>query len=368
MILEVDYPTITSTGSQLISGTDIQLPQYLKYVFDFGMFAGFFAVFVSFIIAGGMYIFSPVSPEAKAAAKDRFSGAIAGLLILLVLYLIVTTINPQLAIFRLTPLPEIPPPPPLPPPAGLYLYNQSDCSGDSLYLSSSSPNLGNLSNRTNAAIIIHHPSENLYYVAMLYSSPDYRGRCQWINPQISGCQTVPSFATSVSVHKYDFNPNGDGVYFYYKSFFNISCNKNDPDSSCGYLKINNDLIRHSGIYIERLNNLQFTGTGRDCTVSEDEMICNHWDNQGKCTHKICPDLAGENISSIEIRGNYVVYLVYFNPFAGDQQLGPWTFCQEFSTSADAARDGPEQIKWESIRNNSSGRLPNWLFIVPVIEK
>lgn len=359
LILEAQYPTITSTGSKLVSGTDIQLPQYFKYMFDLGMFVGFFAVFLSFIIAGVLFFISPVSPDARAMAKDRVSGAISGLLILLTLYLIVTTINPQLAFFNFGRPEKAPPPPDPETPAGVYLYNQPDCSaGDSTYLTSSSQDLGALKNRINGANIVQHPNENVYYVAMLYDTVNYRGRCQWINPQINNkCQQAPSFANSASVYQYNPEPNGDGIYFYFNSGFN---------KDGGYLKIYNSQIR--GIYIERLNNLKFTGDGNSqCTVPEENRICVSWNEKGVCVKKECPDLSGENITSIKIKGNYIVFLIYFDPNT-DKQFGPWTFCQAFPTADDASKEGPNQIKWESARNNNNGMLPNWMVIIPVAAK
>src|SRR3989344_1985989 len=93
--LEVDYPTLI-TGAKVDSNTD--LPNYLKYIFDAGIFLGFFSVFLSLIWAGVLYLLSPAMPDALANAKDRVSGAISGLLILATFYLIMTTINPNLAI------------------------------------------------------------------------------------------------------------------------------------------------------------------------------------------------------------------------------------------------------------------------------
>ena len=87
--LEVKYPTIA--GKTLTASSS--LPDYMIYLFNAGMLVGIFAVFVSLVIAGVMYFLSPVSVELKTDAKDRVSGAISGLLILALTYLIITTIN-----------------------------------------------------------------------------------------------------------------------------------------------------------------------------------------------------------------------------------------------------------------------------------
>ena len=359
-MLEVNYPQLI-TGASI--GINTQLPEYLKYIFDFGMFLGFFSVFISFIWAGALYLLSPAMPDALANAKDRVSGAISGLLILATFYLIMTTINPDLVILKLNKLDAVPPAPDPQTPAGVYFYNPSDCSGDSSVKTSSVPDLGDLKNRINSVNIAQHPGENLYYVAILYDEINYSGMCKYINP-VSGCQSsaegITPFADSASVHQFDHSPNGDGVYFYRKSYFN---------SDGGVLKIANSDIQNSNsagkIYVVKLENLEFKDYSGGCTVPEAEQDCADWDEKGNCAQKKCPNLSGENITSIKIKGNYLVLLVYFDE-TKDGEYGPWTFCQAFPTKDDVTKNGPNQIKWESIRN--TGRLPNYMVIIPVKQK
>ncbi len=347
--LEVNYPTLF-TGESI--GAETKLPDYFLYIFKAGMFVGFFAVFISLVIAGVLYLISPVSPDALSMAKDRISGSITGLIILATLYLIITTINPQLSFFNFTALPKTPEPPPEKKQAGVYFHNSSDCSDKTTPYASSIADLGELKNKTNS-IEIENDSNNAY-VAVLYDVLNFQGKCQYIN-QNTKCNTVPPFFASASIYNYDFSPNGDGVYFYRKSFFN---------KDGGYYKVPN--YRINGIYIESLENLQFSGnSGGGCTVPEEEQDCIKWDKNGICKEKKCPTLAGENISSIEIKGNYFVLLVYFSPT--DKQYGPWTYCQAFPARDDVNKNGPRQIKWDFIRN-SGGVIPNYMVIIPVTAK
>ena len=354
-MLEVNYPELI-TGAKIVA--ESQLPEYLKYIFDFGIFLGFFSVFISFVWAGALYLLSPAMPDALNNAKDRLSGAISGLLILATFYLIMTTINPDLAILKLNKLDPVPPPPDPVATAGVYFYNSSDCSGDSSAKTSSMPDLGDLKNRINSANIVQHPGENLYYISILYDEINYSGMCKYINP-VQGCQSsaegITPFADSASVHQYDFSPNWDGVYFYRKSYFN---------SDGGVFKIDNSQIRNQKIFIAKLENLEFKDYS-GCNVPEAEQDCIDWDEKGNCTQKKCPNLSGENITSIKIKGNYIVLLVYFDE-TKDAPYGPWTFCQAFPTKDDVAKNGPNQIKWESVRN--TGRLPNYMVIIPIKQK
>lgn len=353
MALEVEYPTLL-TGTSITSN-NTPLPEYFKYVFDFGMFIGFFTVFFTLVFAGVLYLLSPAVPNALAIARDRVSGAITGLLILVTFYLIITTINPALKIFKIDKLNVIPPPPNQAQQAGVYIYNQSNCSPPvpELPHTMSIPDLGLLTNRANAVDIVQHPSENLYYISILYDSPNFWGKCQYINPNNSCIQVTP-FAASASIYRYDPHPSGQGIIFYRKSFYNYEG---------GWYKVSNSEIENAGsneFYTVKLSELKFND------VPENEQDCVKWDIKGFCVDREPPSLTGNNISSVEIKGNYVVLFVYFNQ--SDPEKGPWSFCQAFPTKDDINKDGPKQIKWENVRNISTGMLPNWMIIFSVKQK
>ena len=99
-------------------------------------------------------------------------------------------------------------------------------------------------------------------------------------------------------------------------------------------------------------------------MPEEDRVCVEYDENMQCTKKECPNLSGENISSIEIGGNYLVLLVYFGP--SDKQ-SIWSYCQAYPSLRDINKDGPQQIKWDAIRNNR-GQNPNYIVIIPVAEK
>lgn len=364
--LEVEYPTIS--GQTL--GADTKLPDYVLYLFKAGVFLGFFSVFISLVIAGVMYLLSPAKPDLMADAKDRISGAISGLLILALTYLIITTINPQLSVFNFNP-PEVAPPPDIieQKTAGIYFYNGDNCptTENPQPNTSGLQDLGPLKNKLRSVGIIK--DVNSQYVSILYDTINFRGRCLYLDPN-KDCQptvdpvTNGAFASSASVYKYDPNPNGNGVYFYRKSNYN---------DKAGYYVVPNSKIK--GIRIEKLSDLCFTGSeqktcatmnpeGKDCTVPKEEQDCIKYEKDGTCKdeNRKCPSLAGENISSMWVRGDYIVLFVYFSPT--DKPDGIWTSCQEFPTIADVNKLGPAQIKWESIRNNS-GVVPNYVVIIPI---
>ena len=355
--LEVQYPALPNTPAL---GAETKLPAYMLYLFNAGMLLGFFAVFISLAIAGSMYFLSPAKPDLLTEAKDRVGGAVSGLLILVLTYLIITTVNPQLSVFHLADLPELPPPPPEKKAPGVYFY-KTDCADENIQPYTSNKNdLGDLKNKVARISTVQDPDTQTSYLSILYDNPGLWGKCQYITD--STCKQVIPFATSASVYKYNFKPDGDGVYFYRKSCFNnqpfydpeslvAQCNGN----SGGYYKVSNYDIQSSGIYISKLENLTFQN------VPETEKACVGYDNNGECLEKKPQSLGGENVSSIIIKGNYLVLFIYKS--LSDPVAGPWTSCQEFPTSTDTNKTGPQQIKWERIRN--AGPLPNYIAIIPI---
>jgi hypothetical protein len=364
--LEVDYPEIGGYDPNLDS--KIQLPRYLKYIFDFGIFAGFFAVFISLIWAGVLYFLAPIQADLKAEAKDKATGAVSGLVILATLYLIITTINPSLKFFKLNSLEPIPEPS-APTQHGVYLYKSNNCSGDPLTLTTSSQDLGQtFNNQIKSINIVNNPKEDIYHVVILYDKNNNRGRCVYMVK--TGCQEInyDNFGVvSASVFRYEFSPNGNGVWFYGRE---------------GYCKIDNSEI--NGIFASELSDLYLTSLSdcaddtlrcgdrrSECTTHGENCVCKQWVEDGSCEgekieERYCPNLAGENISGIKLDGNYVAVLVYYGP-QDLEKTGPWTDCQAYPVPDDVDKTGGI-IKWDAIRNNNYGRLPNWMFILPVKQK
>ncbi len=97
--LEVKYPDIPGTIKP--ETVTALLPDYLKYIFNFTIIAIGFVILGLLIRSGITYLTSAGQPTKFKEAKDQIFSAFLGLIILLSSYLILTTINPQLAIFDL---------------------------------------------------------------------------------------------------------------------------------------------------------------------------------------------------------------------------------------------------------------------------
>jgi len=342
--LEVSYP-VSKSGIALQS-TNTPLPVLLKYIFDYGNFLGFMAVVYSLAYAGFLYLRAGAQPEALSQAKDRIWGAVSGILILLMTYLIITTINPQLAFFKEPGLQPIAPVAVDKSP-GIYFFQSTDCSGQAYASTSNINDFGtDMGNRINSVLIVQ--SKDVSYISTLFSSPGLFGKCKYINPNISTCQQVPNIANSASIHRYNFNANNGSVTFYRKPFYN-------PEGGFIEFKAQDIKNPNTGFLQVKLEDLYFQN------VPLQDQICTKWDENQNCIVKQNPSLAGKEISSIKIIGDFIVFFIYFAP--NDPGSGPWTYCQEFPTPSDINKEGPKQFKWEKSTNQI--KLPNWLFIIPV---
>ena len=113
--LEIEYPEISGLKPETV---ETGLPEYVKYVFNFAIFGIGFILFGALVYAGILYLTSTGQPAKLQEAKERLSSAFLGVIILVSSYLILTTINPQLVKFEISPLekltpPEVPSPKPL---------------------------------------------------------------------------------------------------------------------------------------------------------------------------------------------------------------------------------------------------------------
>lgn len=98
--LEVQYPTVPGTvAPTTVEGT--QLPEYVKYIFNFAIALAGLVAFGVLVWGGIRYLTSAGDPSKLSDTKDQIFAAFLGLIILLSSYLILTTINPQLVIFEI---------------------------------------------------------------------------------------------------------------------------------------------------------------------------------------------------------------------------------------------------------------------------
>lgn len=362
--LEVEYPTL-STGNAITSSSSV--PEYLEYVFHWGVTLGFSIAVLSLVVAGILYILSSANPNWKAAAMDRAYGAITGLILLSLIYLIIATINPELAIFQIGKLEPVEPagtssqqPPPAP---GVYLYAKEDCDSTlSENITGSSKDLGDLKNRVRSAKIVQ--GETIAYIAILHDIINFQGFCQYITPNGSCNPTLwqgGPFAASLSVYSYNFNPSKGSITFYRKPFYGGSDGSDEGNKkSGGYYKVGGAETKNNK-FIKALDDKDLTFKD----VPEEEQDCLKWEKDGKICKKENrkpPSLAGENISSIKIDGNYIVILLNYKP-SKTEDPHQWPACQIYPTLDDKNKKGPQQIKWDFIRNQEN--LPNYVIIIPV---
>ena len=83
------------------------LPEYVKYLFTFGISLAAILALISFTVGAVQLIISGDSPETSSNAKDRMKGSVLGLVLALSSFLILQTINPELLKLHVTPVSEV---------------------------------------------------------------------------------------------------------------------------------------------------------------------------------------------------------------------------------------------------------------------
>jgi len=111
-VLEIEYPKIFGLKPETI-GTG--LPEYARYIFNLSIAIVGFVLFGALIRGGILYLTSAGNVVKLKEARDQISSAFLGTILLLSGYIILTTINPELVIFRFPPLekPVVPEKPPV---------------------------------------------------------------------------------------------------------------------------------------------------------------------------------------------------------------------------------------------------------------
>lgn len=93
--LETTWPP-SPLGTALTDSST--LTDMVKYFYEWGIFIGGIAVFISLVFGGFLYLTSAGNPGRMTEAKDRIFSALIGLVLLFSIYVILNTINPELTI------------------------------------------------------------------------------------------------------------------------------------------------------------------------------------------------------------------------------------------------------------------------------
>jgi len=388
--LEVPSYPATQTGTQITPTTE--LPEFVKYLYEFGFFIGFASALISLLWAGILYVSAGANPTILQKAKDRVSGAVTGIILLALTYLIITTINPAFQFFKTKKLEEPPPSPPLTSPsAPVILYKKPNCQGDPkknevLFLNKSTPSLED----SRFANLVRSVAIDPSYLVILYDHPNFWGRCFVLDPK-QKCINVEPFANSVLISKWggggysvllrkSYFQNKDSYYFL--SYEEI---KQRQDNTMGAVFSLKELAFEKKPQFDK-EEICFPDDSQNeycdlCTVPPEERDCSFYNTKGECIQRQCPfctplslgqplpsaknqlkcpNLEDQNLTSIYTSG-YLVLLVYFDSLK-DKPLGPWSDCQTYPSYEDVNTIGPGQIKWDPIRNRLED--PNYIIFIP----
>jgi len=105
--LELNYPTVGPPGNELDLNAiwddpdeDIDLNELVGWLYYFIIGISGLAAFAMLVMGGFQWMSSVGNPTKISDAKDRINSALLGLIIILMSWLILNTINPELTVLR----------------------------------------------------------------------------------------------------------------------------------------------------------------------------------------------------------------------------------------------------------------------------
>src|SRR3989344_3609789 len=100
---ELVYPKILDGKGGASPPNEVRgLPNFIKYMFNFGIAIAGLVAFISFVYGGFRYTASAGNPGNLKDAQDQIKASLLGLGLLLGSWLLLTTINPQLVVLQLS--------------------------------------------------------------------------------------------------------------------------------------------------------------------------------------------------------------------------------------------------------------------------
>ncbi len=84
---------VTIPGTNCQAGSEVALPQYIGCIYEFATYLAIGLAILMIIWGGYRYITSQGNPDALGEAKEIIGGAIIGLMVLLLAYLILSQIG-----------------------------------------------------------------------------------------------------------------------------------------------------------------------------------------------------------------------------------------------------------------------------------
>ena len=181
--LEIVYPQIPNAVRPTTVKTLLQ--DYIKYIFNFAIIISGIIAFVSLIYGGVRYLASAGNPSTMGDARGQMFAGILGLIILLLSYIMLTTINPQLVIMA----------PSIPVEWGIIIFASDGCSGDNKLITKDTPDLGGFQIQSLQFKVAAGTLD-----LEIYPGTNYSGTPQKIRSEDPGAQTCLDFnGSAVSI-------------------------------------------------------------------------------------------------------------------------------------------------------------------------
>ncbi|MFA5714153.1 MAG: pilin [Candidatus Paceibacterota bacterium] len=180
--LIVSFPAYAAIKIPVIAGIpqNATASDFVVYFFNLTIAIGTIVATVMIIVAGIDYVNSRGDPSKIEGAKKKIQDTLLGTVILLASFMILNTINPELAIIKIDDLSKEPKSSQTyetVKPTGVYLYKDD---GDSLVLKSSKASLINEGFERKVKSIEFVNGENYGYGAVLFPEGDMEGNCSYL--------------------------------------------------------------------------------------------------------------------------------------------------------------------------------------------
>ena len=225
--LEVPLP---ETGGGQITTAPI-LPDYVKYIFNFSIGIAGLIAFLMLVYGGFRYLTSAGNPSAMSDANSQIFASLIGLIVILGVWLLLTTINPQLIVLN----PELKE-------SGLVIGETPGvylCAGENCQFFNSSQSFVGGEWNDKITSIKFSNTDDVKYGAVLHEEKYYRGMCTVCLGDSCDLSNIGNKTSSVHVFIQADSSLGNGVTLYETENYNRRCGEecyqvcSPPSSSCG---------------------------------------------------------------------------------------------------------------------------------------
>ena len=218
--------TFAASETNICTG---DLPTCVTTIFKTGIIVAVGIAAASFAVGAIMFIMSGINASWASSGKDRMTGSILGIFLLVASWIIMNTINPALLSPKLTQLTQSTlPSPPLA--SGVYFFSDSGCTKSSI--GSTRSDLDSIGDNVQGIKIVDDSDNSFGYI--LHATDGLKNGGQCGSPVTTArCQPVNGMNGAINVFQINPTPanSGTGLTFFSEPF------GSDRGSKAGYFSL-----------------------------------------------------------------------------------------------------------------------------------